>query len=104
MLFLGSNSSIKQADAILLTYPLAWNMSVDIMRNDLISYETPVTTARTPAMTHSWFTVGFKWVEEEAKTNEYFIKSYQDYMVMPFRVRMISYPIIYYDDTYIHLS
>ena len=30
---------INQSDAILLTYPLNWNVSRDVMRNDLEYYE-----------------------------------------------------------------
>ncbi len=80
----------------MLTYPLAWNMSVDIMHNDLDFYETPITTDRTPAMTHSWFTVGYKWVEDEVKMKEYFRKSYEDYMILPFRVNEEVYFVICY--------
>ena len=45
------NKTIKQADTILLTYPLAWNMSTDIMKNDLQYYE-PFLQQETPAMTY----------------------------------------------------
>lgn len=79
------NNTVKQADTIMLTYPLNWNMSRDIMRNDLEYYEL-LTTPHTPAMTWSFFTVGWKWVDDEAKTNAYFLKSYQDYIIQPFKV------------------
>lgn len=82
--FVPAASPVKQADAILLTYPLNWNMSVDIMKNDLLFYET-ITDTKTPALTWSFFTVGFKWVNEVAKMNNYFLKSYQDYMIQPFK-------------------
>ena len=76
---------IKQADTILLTYPLNWNMSRDIMKNDLLFYED-LTDLRTPALTWSFFTVGFKWVNEDARMQNYFLKSYQDYVIQPFKV------------------
>jgi len=69
----------------MLNYPLNWNYSVDIMKNDLELYEL-LMTERTPAMTWSWFTIGFKWVGEHSKTTSYFLKSYQDYIIQPFQV------------------
>jgi protein-glucosylgalactosylhydroxylysine glucosidase len=79
------DTPIKQADAIMLNYPLNWNYSVDIMKNDLMFYETLISD-RTPAMTWSWFTIGWKWVNENSKMRSYFLKSYQDYIVQPFKV------------------
>ena len=80
---------IMQADAVLLTYPLNWNMSADIMKNDLLFYEMML-SPRTPATTWSFFTVGFKWVQEEARMQNYFLKSYQDYLIQPFKVRRVQ--------------
>jgi len=80
---------IKQADTIMLNYPLNWNYSVDIMKNDLEFYEL-LTSERTPAMTWSWFTIGWKWVGEESKMKSYFIKSYQDYIIEPFKVTVLG--------------
>lgn len=76
---------IKQADTIMLNYPLNWNYSADIMRNDLEFYET-LTDTRTPAMTWSWFTIGWKWTKEQSKMRSYFLKSYQDYLIQPFKI------------------
>lgn len=76
---------IRQADTIMLNYPLNWNYSYDIMRNDLEFYET-ITDAKTPAMTWSWFTIGWKWTKEQNKMRSYFLKSYQDYLIQPFKV------------------
>ena len=83
------NNTVKQADTIMLTYPLNWNMSREIMLNDLEYYEL-LTTTRTPAMTWSFFTVGWKWVNENAKASAYFLKSYKDYLIQPFKVRITS--------------
>jgi trehalose/maltose hydrolase-like predicted phosphorylase len=76
---------IKQADTIMLGYPLNWNVSYDIRKHDLEVYET-LTSKYTPAMTWSWFTIGFKFVNELNKMNSYFLKSYQDYTVQPFKI------------------
>jgi len=82
-----SNQPIKQADTIMLNYPLNWNYSVDIMKNDLEFYELKISD-RTPAMTWSWFTIGWKWVNDDSKMRSYFLKSYQDYIVQPFKVNI----------------
>jgi len=37
-------------------------------------------------MTWSWFTIGWKWVGEDSKMRSYFLKSYQDYIIQPFKV------------------
>ena len=77
---------MKQADTVMLTYPLNWNMSHDIMRNDL-DYYALLMDPDPPALTWSWFTVGYKMVKEELKMISYFTQSYQDYMQDPFKVR-----------------
>ena len=60
-------------------------MSTDIMKNDLEYYET-ITHDNSPAMTWSFFTVGFKWVNDFSKRDSYFRKSYQNYIISPFKV------------------
>ncbi|CAD5114394.1 DgyrCDS3529 [Dimorphilus gyrociliatus] len=76
---------VSQADTIMLGYPLNWNMSMDIYRNDLEYYETK-TDQSTSALTWSFFTVGWKWIEETSKAKSFFLKSYQDFVVQPFKV------------------
>ncbi|KAJ8332181.1 hypothetical protein SKAU_G00428310 [Synaphobranchus kaupii] len=51
---------VKQADAVLLGYPLGLPMSPEVRRNDLELYEA-VTDPRGPAMTWGMFAVG--WLE-----------------------------------------
>ncbi|XP_064169079.1 protein-glucosylgalactosylhydroxylysine glucosidase isoform X2 [Anguilla rostrata] len=51
---------VKQADAVLLGYPLGLPMSPEVRRNDLELYEA-VTSPRGPAMTWGMFAVG--WLE-----------------------------------------
>ncbi|ELU02128.1 hypothetical protein CAPTEDRAFT_222476 [Capitella teleta] len=79
------DNKVKQADTVMLTYPLNWNMSHDIMRNDLDFYEL-LMDDDTPAMTWSWFTVGYKMVQEDLKMTSFFHRSYQDYMQDPFKI------------------
>ncbi|NWU72359.1 PGGHG glucosidase, partial [Pterocles burchelli] len=51
---------VKQADVVLLGFPLMHPMSAEVRRNDLETYE-PVTDPHGPAMTWSMFAVG--WLE-----------------------------------------
>ena len=69
----------------MLTFPISWNMSMDIMRNDLLYYET-LTSGRTPAMTWSFFAVGYKFTEEWSKMENAYLRSYQDYTRDIFKV------------------
>ena len=69
----------------MLTFPFSWNMSVDIMRNDLLYYETLI-DGRTPAMTWSFFTVGFKFTEEWSDMDTAYLRSYQEYTRDIFKV------------------
>ena len=52
------NASIKQADVVLLGFPLMWPMTQEVRRNDLLTYE-PITREDGPAMTWSMHAVGF---------------------------------------------
>jgi hypothetical protein len=47
---------IKQADVVLLNYPLNWNMPADVQENDLVIYEN-ITNPDGPAMTWGMFTI-----------------------------------------------
>uniref|UniRef100_A0A3Q0R8C7 Protein-glucosylgalactosylhydroxylysine glucosidase n=1 Tax=Amphilophus citrinellus TaxID=61819 RepID=A0A3Q0R8C7_AMPCI len=51
---------VKQADTVLLGYPLGLPMSPEVRRNDLDAYE-PVTDPHGPAMTWGMFAIG--WLE-----------------------------------------
>ncbi|XP_075996892.1 protein-glucosylgalactosylhydroxylysine glucosidase [Genypterus blacodes] len=51
---------VKQADAVMLSYPLGLQLSPEVRRNDLEAYE-PVTDPQGPAMTWGMFAIG--WLE-----------------------------------------
>uniref|UniRef100_A0A8C5H4G3 Protein-glucosylgalactosylhydroxylysine glucosidase n=1 Tax=Gouania willdenowi TaxID=441366 RepID=A0A8C5H4G3_GOUWI len=51
---------VKQADTVMLGYPLGLDMSAAVRRNDLQAYE-PVTDPQGPAMTWGMFAIG--WLE-----------------------------------------
>ena len=54
----GELSQVKQADAVLLNYPLLWNMPEDVLLNDLDLYEK-ITDENGPAMTWSIFAIKY---------------------------------------------
>lgn len=68
-------TEVKQADVILLGFPLMVNMSFDVRRSDLSFYE-PRTNPRGPAMTKSMFAIGWLDVGEHARAETSFNESY----------------------------
>lgn len=68
-------TEVKQADVILLGFPLMVNMSFDVRRSDLSFYE-PRTNPRGPAMTKSMFAIGWLDVDEPARAETSFNESY----------------------------
>lgn len=90
-LFAGTR--IKQADAIMLGYPLMTNMSKTVKQNDLEFYDVykgyHVTDLNGPAMTWSMFVIG--WLELGNITNaeESFKKSFLN-LQQPYKVIMKS--------------
>ena len=68
-------TEVKQADVILLGFPLMVNMSFDVRRSDLSFYE-PRTNPRGPAMTKSMFAIGWLDVGEPARAETSFNESY----------------------------
>ena len=66
---------VKQADVILLGFPLMINMSLDVRRNDLSFYE-PRTNPWGPAMTKSMFAINWLDVREYSRAEKSFSESY----------------------------
>ncbi|CAF2594072.1 unnamed protein product [Rotaria sp. Silwood2] len=79
------NTIIKQADVVLLGFPLMWPMSKEIRRNDLLSYE-PLTRDSGPAMTWSMHTIGFLELNDFEKAQRLFRRAYEIYVRPPFNV------------------
>lgn len=75
---------VKQADVILLGFPLLMNMSTEVRENDLRIYEK-VTDPSGPAMTKSMFTIGWLDIGEEARAHESFTQGYKN-VQEPFKV------------------
>ncbi|XP_072574425.1 protein-glucosylgalactosylhydroxylysine glucosidase isoform X1 [Paramormyrops kingsleyae] len=75
---------VKQADVVLLGYPLGLPMTPEVRRNDLDVYE-PVTDPNGPAMTWSMFAVGWLELGEAKKAQEQLSKCFSN-IQEPFQV------------------
>lgn len=79
------NTIIKQADVVLLGYPLQYaNIQKSTRRNNLNLY-TNVTRRNGPAMTWSMHAIGYLDIDEEP-SNELFFRTYTPYIRKPFYV------------------
>ncbi|XP_059058126.1 protein-glucosylgalactosylhydroxylysine glucosidase isoform X1 [Achroia grisella] len=76
---------IKQADVVLLGFPLQYPMNMSTRVNDLSYYES-VTRSSGPAMTWSMHTIGHLRIQDDKKAADMFNKSYQGYVREPFKV------------------
>ncbi|CAF1358035.1 unnamed protein product [Adineta ricciae] len=79
------NTTIKQADVVLLGFPLMWPMTEEIRRNDLLAYEK-LTRDDGPAMTWSMHSIGFLELGDFEKAQQLFQRSYETYVRPPFNV------------------
>nr|XP_036225281.1 protein-glucosylgalactosylhydroxylysine glucosidase-like isoform X1 [Bactrocera oleae] len=77
--------TVKQADVVLLGYPIQYAMSNVTRHNDLLNYEA-VTRESGPAMSWSMFAINFLDVEDIAKASLYFQRGYKDYVRPEFKV------------------
>ncbi|NXG05484.1 PGGHG glucosidase, partial [Sakesphorus luctuosus] len=75
---------VKQADVVLLGFPLMHPMSAEVRRNDLEMYE-PVTDLAGPAMTWSMFAVGWLELKEVQRAQSQLLKCFNN-ITEPFKV------------------
>uniref|UniRef100_A0A8D0FU52 Protein-glucosylgalactosylhydroxylysine glucosidase n=1 Tax=Strix occidentalis caurina TaxID=311401 RepID=A0A8D0FU52_STROC len=75
---------VKQADVVLLGFPLMHPMSSEVRRNDLEMYE-PVTETAGPAMTWSMFAVGWLELKEVQRAQSQLNKCFSNIME-PFKI------------------
>ncbi|XP_013869091.1 protein-glucosylgalactosylhydroxylysine glucosidase [Austrofundulus limnaeus] len=75
---------VKQADTVMLGYPLGLPMSAEVRRNDLEAYES-VTDPKGPAMTWGMFAVGWLELGEAEKSQRLLEKSFEN-IQGPFQV------------------
>ncbi|CAG2204494.1 ATHL1 [Mytilus edulis] len=67
---------VKQADVILLGYPLMMNLSKEVRRNDLLQYER--VTPGGPAMTWGMFAIGWLELNQLDKANALFARQFDN--------------------------
>ncbi|KAM9557396.1 protein-glucosylgalactosylhydroxylysine glucosidase isoform 3-T3 [Guaruba guarouba] len=75
---------VKQADVVLLGFPLMHPMSPEVRRNDLEMYE-PVTELHGPAMTWSMFAVGWLELKEVQRAQTLLNKCFSN-ITEPFKI------------------
>jgi len=76
-----TNETIKQADVILLGFPLMYNMTKQVRQNDLEFYSAVVDQQNGPAMTWSMTAIGYLELSPSNSSflsiaNSYFQRSY----------------------------
>lgn len=76
---------IKQADAILIGYPLMFPMNASTRSNDLSLYSN-VTRNDGPAMTYSLTVINYLEIDETNEAQKILARSYQPYLRAPFNV------------------
>lgn len=77
--------AVKQADTILIGYPLLFPMNDSTRRNDLNFYVS-VTRKSGPAMTYSMFAINYLDIGDLKDANEMLDRSYKPYIRGPFNV------------------
>ena len=75
---------VKQADTIMLGFPLMLNMSDEVKRNDLTIYEK-ATTNQGPAMTWGMFAINWLDLHDEAKAAPMFLRQLKN-IQEPFKI------------------
>ncbi|XP_077977259.1 protein-glucosylgalactosylhydroxylysine glucosidase-like [Glandiceps talaboti] len=79
-----NGTTVKQADVILLGFPLMYNLSQTVRRNDLVYYEKH-TDSHGPAMTWGMFSIGWLELGELEKANAVFNRSFAN-IQEPFKI------------------
>lgn len=79
------DKEIKQADVVLIGFPLMWPMKPEIRRNDLLFYENK-TRINGPAMTWGMHAIGFIELGDYDKAAELLDRSFSRYVKQPFNV------------------
>jgi protein-glucosylgalactosylhydroxylysine glucosidase len=78
-------TEIKQADTVLVGYPLMFAMNQSTRVNDLQFYGN-ATRDSGPAMSCSMYAINYLDVDDETKANEMLISSYKPFVRRPFNV------------------
>ncbi|HMP41332.1 MAG TPA: hypothetical protein PKA05_13190 [Roseiflexaceae bacterium] len=75
---------IKQADVVLLTFPLEWPLPADVAANNAAYYATRVDAAHGPAMTYAIHAILAAAAGDQAQLGSYLRQSYQHNLRPPF--------------------
>eukprot|EP01051_Picozoa_sp_SAG22_P001598 SAG22_NODE_64_length_23238_cov_83.185566_11_plen_872_part_00 len=74
-----TGQTIKQADVVMLGYPLGYNMSMTTRRNDLEIY-AKVTDPDGPGMTWAMHSIAYRDIGDEDLAAKYFTMGYESYV------------------------
>lgn len=78
-------TEIKQADTVLIGYPLMFPMNQSTRGNDLKFYGS-ATRSSGPAMSNSMYAINYLDVDDEGRANEMLSQTYKPYIRRPFNV------------------
>lgn len=78
-------TEIKQADTVLIGYPLMFSMNTSTRINDLKIYADSTRNSG-PAMSVSMYAINYLDIDNEEAGNEMLLKSYKPYIRQPFNV------------------
>lgn len=78
-------TEIKQADTVLIGYPLMFPMNQSTRANDLKLYGS-ATRRSGPAMSNSMYAINYLDVDDEQRANEMLSATYKPYIRRPFNV------------------
>ncbi|MFO7167899.1 MAG: glycosyl hydrolase family 65 protein [Chloroflexota bacterium] len=79
-----TDAIIKQADVVLLTYPLEWPLPADVAANNARYYATRVDADHGPAMTYAIHAILAAAAGDRALLSEYLRRSYEPNLRPPF--------------------
>ncbi|XP_029812203.1 protein-glucosylgalactosylhydroxylysine glucosidase isoform X2 [Suricata suricatta] len=84
-----SGEEVKQADVVLLGYPIPFHLSPHIRRKNLEIYEA-VTSPKGPAMTWSMFAVGWMELKDPGRAQDLLEKSFAN-ITEPFKAALFGF-------------
>lgn len=76
---------LQNVEPVYLGYPLMWNMSKAVRRNDLLKYEKELSD-NAPSTSLSMLAVGWLEVDDRQRANDAFERAYRPYILEPFKV------------------
>ena len=79
-----ADQTIKQADVVLLTFPLEWPLDPQVEANSIRFYDSKIDAAHGPAMTYAIHAILAAQVGNQAQLTDYLRRSYAANMRPPF--------------------